>query len=106
MDALCGQATAACWTRFGKHFQRPLADVTRLLAADLARSSRLLRYSGAITSAQGMKARWAAWKMRLFGFRQLKVKVGLEGQDDVKRLESIRRFAVLVAGTISRASTP
>jgi L-Ala-D/L-Glu epimerase len=76
---------------FGKHFRRPLADVTRQLAPDLYEPRPRVRYSGAITSAQGMKARWAAWKMRLFGFRQLKVKVGLEGQDDVKRLGSIRR---------------
>ena len=76
---------------FGKHFQQPVAAVTRMLAAELHEPRTHVRYSGAITSAQGMKARWAAWKMWIYGFRQLKIKVGIEGQDDVKRIGSIRR---------------
>jgi L-alanine-DL-glutamate epimerase-like enolase superfamily enzyme len=76
---------------FGRHFQKPLAEVTRLLAGDLFEPHAKVRYSGAITSAQGMKARWAAWKMWLYGFRQLKIKVGIAGQDDVQRIGSIRR---------------
>lgn len=76
---------------FGQHFGQPLSEVTRVLAADVYEPRSQVRYSGAITSAQGMKARWAAWKMWLYGFRQLKIKVGIEGQDDVKRLGSIRR---------------
>ena len=50
-----------------------------------------MRYSGAITSAKGRKVRFAAWKMWFYGFRQLKVKVGIEGQDDVDRVGAIRR---------------
>src|SRR5438477_27981 len=42
-------------------------------------------------SAKGWKARLAAWKMWVYGFRQVKVKVGIAGQDDVRRLRSIRR---------------
>ncbi len=76
---------------FGKHFHESLASVTRLVAPDLYAPRRRVRYSGAITSAQGMKARWAAWKMWIYGFRQLKVKVGIEGQDDLDRVGAIRR---------------
>jgi L-alanine-DL-glutamate epimerase-like enolase superfamily enzyme len=76
---------------FGKHFGQPLSEVTRIVAADLYEPRSAVRYSGAITSARGMKARWAAWKMWIYGFRQLKVKVGMAGHDDVKRLGSIRR---------------
>lgn len=76
---------------YGKHFGQPLTQITRLLAADVYEPRDRVRYSGAITSAQGMKARWAAWKMWIYGFSQLKIKVGIEGQDDVKRLGSIRR---------------
>lgn len=76
---------------YGKHFREPLSTVTRLVAPDLYEPRPRVRYSGAITSAQGWKARWAAWKMWLYGFHQLKIKVGIEGQDDVQRLRSIRR---------------
>jgi muconate cycloisomerase len=38
-----------------------------------------------------MKLRWTAWKMRFYGFGQLKVKVGIDDQDDVSRLQAIRR---------------
>jgi muconate cycloisomerase len=38
-----------------------------------------------------MKLRLIAWGYRLFGFRQIKVKVGIPGQRDAKRLSAIRR---------------
>ncbi len=76
---------------FGNHFRQPVSEVTRLLAGDLYEPRSQVRYSGAITSAQGMKARWAAWKMWIYGFGQLKIKVGIAGQDDVRRVGSIRR---------------
>jgi L-Ala-D/L-Glu epimerase len=76
---------------FGKHFHEPVSAVTKLLAPDLYEPRSHVRYSGAITSAQGMKARLAAWKMWLYGFRQVKVKVGIQGQNDVARLGTIRR---------------
>ncbi len=76
---------------FGKHFSHPVSDVTKLLAHDdLYEPKDHVRYSGAITSAQGMKARWAAWKMWIYGFKQLKIKVGIEGQNDVERVGVIR----------------
>ncbi|HVS35017.1 MAG TPA: dipeptide epimerase [Gemmataceae bacterium] len=74
----------------GKRFGAPLSEATRLLAPGLYAPSPKVRYSGAITSAKGWKLRLAAWAMRLYGFRQLKIKVGIAGQDDAGRLRSIR----------------
>jgi muconate cycloisomerase len=76
---------------YGKHFREPVSAVTTRIANDLCEPRTHVRYSGAITSAQGWKARFAAWKMWIYGFAQLKIKVGIEGQDDVARLRSIRR---------------
>lgn len=75
---------------YGKYFGEPLATVTKLLAPDLHHPRPVVRYSGAITSARGLKAHAAALMMRVYGFRQLKVKVGIAGYDDVKRLRVIR----------------
>ncbi len=76
---------------FGKHFQQPVSAVTPLLAPELHEPKEWVRYSGAITSADGFKAKMAAYKMRVYGFGDLKIKVGIEGQDDPRRLLSIRR---------------
>lgn len=76
---------------FGRHFGKPVSAVTPLLAPEVHEAKEKVRYSGAITSSQGWKARIGAWKMRLYGFKHVKVKVGIEGQDDVARLRSIRR---------------
>lgn len=75
---------------FGKHFHEPVSTVTKLLTPDLYEPREHVRYSGAITSSKGFKARFAAWKMWIYGFRQLKIKVGIEGQDDVDRVGAIR----------------
>ena len=50
-----------------------------------------VRYSGAVTADTPWKERISATKMRIWGFRQVKVKVGVPGQDDVARLRRIRR---------------
>ncbi len=76
---------------YGHCFGEPLTSVTQKLAPELYEFVPWVRYSGAITSAKGFKARLAAWKMRIFRFKQIKLKVGIEGYDDVKRLKSIRR---------------
>jgi muconate cycloisomerase len=76
---------------WGRHFGEPLSAVTRMLAPDLHQPQPWVRYSGAISSARGFKLRLAAWKMWVFRFRQLKIKVGIQGQDDVARLRSVRR---------------
>jgi len=76
---------------YGRRFQEPLAAVTRIAAPDLYQPRTQVQYSGAITSARGgIKLRLAAWRMRLYGFHQVKVKVGIEGYDDVHRLRFIR----------------
>jgi muconate cycloisomerase len=76
---------------FGRHFGKPLATVTRLAAPDLYQPQPRVRYSGAITSSDGLKLKLVAWAYRLYGFRQVKVKVGIAGQDDATRLRAIRR---------------
>lgn len=77
---------------YGKHYQHPVSDVTKLMAHDdLFERKDYVRYSGAITSAEGFKARFAAWKMWVWNFKQLKIKVGIDGQDDVDRVGAIRR---------------
>jgi muconate cycloisomerase len=78
---------------YGRAFAKPLSDVTRLLAPELHAPRDWVRYSGAITSSKGFKLRLAAWAMWLYRFRQLKVKVGIAGQNDVARLRSIRKRA-------------
>ncbi len=77
---------------YGHRFREPLSAVTRILAPDIFQPRDKVRYSGAITSATGRKARLAALKMRIYGFEQIKVKVGIAGHDDVSRLRTIRRW--------------
>ncbi len=76
----------------GREFNKALSTVTELLTPELYEPKAEIRYSGAITSARGLKARVAAWAQRLYGFRQLKVKVGIEGFNDPARLRVIRRI--------------
>jgi L-Ala-D/L-Glu epimerase / N-acetyl-D-glutamate racemase len=77
---------------YGRRFGQPLSEVTRLLAGDLYQPRSWVRYSGAITSAHtGFKVRLAAVRMWLWRFRQVKIKVGIAGHDDVYRLRNIRR---------------
>jgi L-alanine-DL-glutamate epimerase-like enolase superfamily enzyme len=75
---------------FGRCFGEPLTRVTELLAPDLYQFQPWARYSSAITSADGFKLWLAGWKMWIYGFRQLKVKVGIAGQNDVHRLSVVR----------------
>src|SRR5262249_18436985 len=75
---------------YGKRHHQPVSVVTQLLAGDLYEPRDWVRYSGAIMSAQGFKAKLAAWMMRAYRFRQVKVKVGIAGQNDPERLRVIR----------------
>jgi muconate cycloisomerase len=75
---------------YGRKFGEPLSSVTRLIAPDLHQPRSRVRYSGAITSTQGLRLGFTVWKYRVYGFHQLKVKVGIAGQNDVKRLHIIR----------------
>jgi L-alanine-DL-glutamate epimerase-like enolase superfamily enzyme len=96
-DRECGGNAARCAVElalldaYGRAFGEPLVSVTKLLAPDLYQFQPKIQYSGAITSAKGFKAKLAAWKMWVFGFKQLKLKVGIEGYDDAARLKSIRK---------------
>ncbi|HKI35002.1 MAG TPA: dipeptide epimerase [Gemmataceae bacterium] len=77
---------------FGRRFGEPLARVTQLLAPDLYEPKDAVRYSGVITSARGgLKLFLACLLNRVYRFRQVKVKVGIAGHDDVYRLGAIRR---------------
>src|SRR5439155_20609733 len=71
---------------YGRLFGEPVSTVTGLVAPELYAPSPWVRYSGAILSARGLKLRLAAWLMRLYRFRQVKVKVGMAGYDDPARL--------------------
>jgi muconate cycloisomerase len=75
---------------YGKHFGEPLSKVTALLAADLHEPRDWVRYSGAITTSKRLKLGFLAWALRIYRFAQVKVKVGIEGHDDVYRLRIIR----------------
>ncbi|MCC6418021.1 MAG: dipeptide epimerase [Gemmataceae bacterium] len=75
---------------YGKHFGEPLSRAAELLAPELYAPRPWVRYSGAITTGKRLKLGFSAWMMRVYRFRQVKVKVGIEGHDDVYRLKVIR----------------
>ncbi|MBY0227889.1 MAG: dipeptide epimerase [Gemmataceae bacterium] len=77
----------------GRRFKRPLSDATALVAPTIHEPRAEVRYSGIITSSRGLKLRALAWVQRWYGFMHLKVKVGIAGQDDVKRLKLVRWWA-------------
>jgi muconate cycloisomerase len=77
---------------YGRRFGEALARVTQLLAPDLYEPRDAVRYSGAILSARaGFKLFLACFRVWVYRFAQVKVKVGIEGCDDVYRLRTIRR---------------
>jgi muconate cycloisomerase len=77
---------------FGTRFREPISTLTRLLAPELYQPRDRVRYSGAIMSARGLKLRLAAWSLRIYRFRQVKIKVGIAGHDDTARLKTARRI--------------
>jgi muconate cycloisomerase len=78
---------------YGRHFREPLSRVILMIAPECYSPRPWVRYSGAITSARGLKLRVTGWIQRIYGFHQVKVKVGIPGYDDVRRLGIIRRTA-------------
>ncbi len=76
---------------FGRSLGEPLMNVAKALAPDLYQPAEKVQYSGVLLSSRGWKLRFKALAYRLAGFRQIKVKVGIAGQDDVKRLRAVRR---------------
>ncbi len=77
---------------YGRHFQAPLGQVVEMLAPELHQRQERIQYSCAITTARGYKVRLYGIVMRLSGFKQVKVKVGIAGYDDVKRMRNFRRW--------------
>jgi muconate cycloisomerase len=79
---------------FGRHFGEPLSEVTRHYApAQAIHATRFeLRYSAAILSEGSTKEWLKALAIRLYGFAQCKVKIGVKGDRDETRLRTIRRW--------------
>jgi L-Ala-D/L-Glu epimerase len=77
---------------FGKYFREPLSNVVDHfpIAGAISEKKNSVRYSTTITADSVSKERSSAIKMRLYGFRQCKVKVGIQGQNDAARLARIR----------------
>jgi L-alanine-DL-glutamate epimerase-like enolase superfamily enzyme len=80
---------------FGRRYGQSIARAIQLVdAPGLERKPRpsWVRYSGAITAETPHREVKAAWLQRGFGFAQVKVKVGVSGQDDPARLARLRRI--------------
>jgi muconate cycloisomerase len=79
---------------YARQFGQPLRAATPLVpdAAPIHQPVESVRYSGAITAASRKREFLAAIVARVFGFRDVKVKVGVNGQDDERRLRRIRRI--------------
>lgn len=85
----------AVFDAFGQKFGKTLGEAIRLAdipGLTLESTPARVRYSGAITASSPRRERISAWKMRLYGFRQVKLKVGVEEQDDPARLRILRRI--------------
>ena len=85
----------ALFDAYCRHFDRSVGEAVRRLAeAGLRYHGRpwQVRYSGAITADSPRKERMSAFKMRIYGFHQVKIKVGVEGQDDPARLSILRKI--------------
>lgn len=97
-DRKCGSNAARCALElaildaYGKKFLEPLSAVTRLLAGDLYHPKTSIRYSGIITSSRTWKLRALCLMYRFGWFQQIKMKVGIPGQNDSQRLRTARRF--------------
>lgn len=78
-----------------RHFDRSWGEAVAIAAppgVETLGRPRGVRYSGAITAESNRKEVVSAIKMRVYGFRQVKVKVGVDGQDDPRRLERLRKI--------------
>jgi muconate cycloisomerase len=80
---------------YGRRFGRSLGEAIALVDApglSVRPRSGWVRYSGAITAESPRRERKAAWLNRIAGFKHVKVKVGVAGQDDPARLAQLRRI--------------
>ncbi|MEX0717294.1 MAG: dipeptide epimerase [Planctomycetaceae bacterium] len=71
----------------------PLSHVTSLIpeTEPIRTRPELVYYSGIVTTMSAFREYVTAWKLRGMGFRQVKVKVGVDGCDDVACLRRVRR---------------
>jgi muconate cycloisomerase len=76
----------------GRAFGEPLSRVTEIVAPNLYQYRSQVRYSGILTDPRGWKRRVYPLIYRLSGFADVKVKVGLPGQNDLERLRTMRRW--------------
>jgi muconate cycloisomerase len=78
---------------YGRRFGQPLSAAVRLADVPglrLKPRASWVRYSGAITASTMFRECHSAFRMWLYGFRQIKLKVGVSGQDDPARLRALR----------------
>ncbi|MDZ4848801.1 MAG: dipeptide epimerase [Pirellulaceae bacterium] len=77
---------------FGNLFNEPISRLTEHLRLACCNSDKkdFVRYSTTITAESAAKERRSAIMMRAYGFRQCKVKVGVQGANDFVRLKRIR----------------
>ena len=79
---------------YGRRYGLPVSAVVNLIAPDLLEPKPWVQYSAAITTGSlGFKLRALSFGIWLTGFRHIKVKVGIEGHNDAKRLSIIRKRA-------------
>jgi L-Ala-D/L-Glu epimerase len=76
---------------YARHFDESFSMLTRMVVPELSQSQEKVRYSGAITSSAGLKLKLLSWAYWVYGFRQVKIKVGIAGQNDVARVRTVRR---------------
>jgi len=76
----------------GRKFGQPLAGIVAMLEPSLAKPFEAVRYSGVITSSKGWKLALLARLYRYTGFRHVKIKVGIAGQDDPGRVKTLRNI--------------
>ncbi|MCA9035731.1 MAG: hypothetical protein KDA91_11410 [Planctomycetaceae bacterium] len=76
----------------GKSLQQSVGDLLHCHPAirSIGQQREEVFYSGAVTSMSPRKQWLSSWKMRLFGFRMVKVKVGTTGIDDLDCLRRVR----------------
>ncbi|HSW45783.1 MAG TPA: enolase C-terminal domain-like protein [Phycisphaerae bacterium] len=77
---------------YSRHFERPIAEVVGWLGLPglgPPGSIRLARYGGVISGDEVGRLAWSVRKMRWFGLRDFKLKVGYE--DDVERIRAVAR---------------
>jgi muconate cycloisomerase len=78
---------------YGRRFAEPVGRAVELAQVDGLKRAPVpgrVRYSATITSESTLRESVSACKIKIFGFHQVKVKVGAQGQDDPVRLRRLR----------------